>query len=120
MLYSKLLQILIIFSMASIYWRYSESQSVLSDSLQSRGLSVGFSRPEYWSGEPFPSPGDLPNPGIEHRSPTLQVDSLPSEPPGSIMFHGSISYKRTKIKFWYNVTISLKCQYFFETLFEIT
>ena len=39
-----------------------------------------FSRPEYWSGEPFPSPGDLPNPGIEPRSPTLQADSLPAEP----------------------------------------
>ena len=42
--------------------------------------STEFSRPEYWSGQPFPSPGDLPNPGIESRSPTLQVDSLPAEP----------------------------------------
>ena len=41
-----------------------------------------FSRPEYWSGWPFPSPGDLPNPGIEPRSPTLQADSLPAEPQG--------------------------------------
>ena len=41
-----------------------------------------FSRPEYWSGQPFPSPGDLPNPGIELRSPTLQVFSLPAEPQG--------------------------------------
>ena len=41
-----------------------------------------FSRPEYWSGLPFPFPGDLPDPGIKPRSPTLQVDSLPSEPPG--------------------------------------
>jgi len=40
-----------------------------------------FSRQEYWSGLPFPSPGDLPNPGTELRSPALQVDSLPSEPP---------------------------------------
>ena len=40
-----------------------------------------FSRPEYWSGQPFPTPGDLPNPGIEPRSPTLQVDSLLSETP---------------------------------------
>ena len=39
-----------------------------------------FSRPEYWSGLPFPSPGDLLNPGIEPRSPTLQADSLPAEP----------------------------------------
>ena len=42
-------------------------------------LSVGFSREEYWSGLPFLSPGDLPDPGIEPRSPTLQADSLPSE-----------------------------------------
>ena len=39
-------------------------------------------RPEYWSGYPFPSPGNLPNPGVKPRSSTLQVDSLPSEPPG--------------------------------------
>ena len=41
-----------------------------------------FSRPEYWSGQPFPSPGDLPNPGIELRSLALQADSLPAEPEG--------------------------------------
>ena len=45
-------------------------------------LSVGFSRQEYWSGLPFPSPRDLLNPGIKPRSPTLQADALPSEPPG--------------------------------------
>ena len=44
--------------------------------------SMGFSRWEYWSGLPFPSPRDLPNPGIEPRSPTLQADALTSEPPG--------------------------------------
>ena len=43
---------------------------------------MGFSRQEYWSGLPFPSPGDLPDPGIEPRSPALQADTLPSEPPG--------------------------------------
>ena len=42
-----------------------------------------FSRQEYWSGLPFPSAGDLPYPGIESRSPTLQADLLPSEPPGN-------------------------------------
>ena len=42
-------------------------------------LSMGFPRQEYWSGLPFPSPGDLPNPGIEPRSPALQADSLPTE-----------------------------------------
>ena len=41
---------------------------------------MAFSRPEYWSGYPFPSPGDLPKPRIEPRSPTLQADSLPVEP----------------------------------------
>ena len=45
------------------------------------------SRPEYWSGSPFPSSGDLPNPGEEPRSPALQADSLPSEPPGKPYIH---------------------------------
>ena len=45
-----------------------------------------FSRPEYWRGQPFPSPGDLPNPGIEPRSPALQADSLPAEPQGKPYF----------------------------------
>ena len=44
--------------------------------------SVEFSRPEYWSGQPFPSPGGLPKPGIKPRSPALQADSLPAEPQG--------------------------------------
>ena len=43
-------------------------------------LSMEFSRQEYWSGLPYPSPGDLPDPGIEPGSPALQADSLPSEP----------------------------------------
>ena len=43
-------------------------------------LSMGFSRQEYWSGLPFPSPGDFPDPGIKPRSPALQADALPSEP----------------------------------------
>ena len=43
---------------------------------------MGFPRQEYWSGLPFPSPGDLPDPEIEPGSPKLQVNSLPSEPPG--------------------------------------
>ena len=44
-------------------------------------LSMGFSRQEYWSGLPFPSPGDLPNPGIKPRSPASEADALTSEPP---------------------------------------
>ena len=43
-------------------------------------LSMEFSRQEYWSGLPFPSPGDLPNPGIKPRSSAFQADALPSEP----------------------------------------
>ena len=44
--------------------------------------SMEFSRQEYWSGLPFPSPGDLPDPGTEPGSPALQADALPSEPAG--------------------------------------
>ena len=58
----------------------------MSDSLQSHGLyrvwNLEFSRPEYWHGQPFPYPKDLPNPGIKHRSHTLQEDSLPAGPQG--------------------------------------
>ena len=43
---------------------------------------MGFSRQEYWSGLPFPSPGDLPDPGIKPKSPAFQADALTSEPPG--------------------------------------
>ena len=46
------------------------------------GSSMGFSKQEYWNGLPSPSPGDLPDPGIEPRSPALQADALTSEPGG--------------------------------------
>ena len=52
-------------------------------------LSMGFSRQEYWSGLPFPSPGDLPDPGIEPRSPALRADALTSEPPGKPVLNPS-------------------------------
>ena len=55
--------------------------------------SMEISRQEYWSGLPFPSPGDLPDPGIEPRSPTLQADALPSEPPGKPI-QGVLSLKQ--------------------------
>ena len=67
-------------------WKWS--RSVVSDSAtpwtvaHEALLSMGFFRQESWSGLPFPPPGDLPDPGIEPRSPTLQGDSLPSEPRG--------------------------------------
>ena len=50
-------------------------------------LSMGFSRQEYWSGLPFPSPGDLPDPGIEPRSPALEAAALTSEPQGSLLWN---------------------------------
>ena len=67
--------------------------------------SMGFSRQECWSGLPFPSPGDLPNPGIKPGSPSLQADALPSEPPGKTnpswiplaMHIYSSSHKRQRI-----------------------
>ena len=49
-------------------------------------LSMGFSRQEHWSGLPFPSPGDLPDPGIKLGSPAFQIDALTSEPPGKSFF----------------------------------
>ena len=56
-------------------------------------LSMGFSRQEYWSGLPFPSSGDLPDPGIETGFSALQVDSLTSEPPGGLkMAVGILKY----------------------------
>ena len=62
------------------------SHSVVSDSLQFYGLSMGFSGQEYWNGLSFPSPGDLPNPGIKPGSPVLQAESLPSELPGKHIY----------------------------------
>ena len=47
---------------------------------------MGFSRQEYWSGLPFPSRGDIPDPEIKPGSPALQTDALPSEPPGKSQF----------------------------------
>ena len=60
--------------------------------------SMKFSRQEYWSGLPFPSPGDLPNPGIEPRSPALQADGLPSEPPGKPHMLCSTAKKKKNFK----------------------
>ena len=67
---------------------------------------MGFSRQEYWSGLPFPPPGDLPNPGIEPRSPALQVDSLPAEPPGNLDFKKQINIRKQLIFYMkYQVTV---------------
>ena len=61
---------------------------------------MGFSRQECWSGLPFPSPGDLPDPGIEPRSPALEADALTSEPPGKPI---------TQIKIQFNSVQLLSC-----------
>jgi len=65
--------------MLSPVWLFATSLTVVCQV----ALSMGFSRQEYWSGLPFPSPEDLPNPGVELRSPALQLDSLPFELQGS-------------------------------------
>ena len=63
-------------------WNIKKADSVIPWTIvYQASLSMGFSRQEYWSGLPFPSPGDLPDPGIEPRSPALQAEALPSEPP---------------------------------------
>ena len=70
------------------------SRSVVSDSAipwtvaRPAPLSMGFPRHEYWSGLPFPPPGNLPDPEIEPASPALQVDSLPLEPRGKTVHTG--------------------------------
>ena len=78
------------------------SHSVVSDSATPRtvvykaSLSTGFSRQEYWSGLPFPCPGDLPNSGIKPNSPTLEADALTSEPPGKPHFPlSSVQFSRS-------------------------
>ena len=53
--------------------------------------SMGSSRQEYWSGLPFPSPGDLPDPGIKPESPALEADALTSEPPGNLINAGAVT-----------------------------
>ena len=65
------------------------------------------SRQEYWSGLPFPSPGDLPNPGIEPRSPEVRAYSLPFEPPwkhiikvSSMIFNHEYKEKKDKCEYW--------------------
>ena len=59
-----------------------------------------FSRPEYWSGQPFPSPGDLPNTGIKPRSPTLQADSLSVEPQKSPRILEWVVYPFSSRSYW--------------------
>ena len=70
--------------------------------------SVGFSRQEYWSGLPFPSPGDLPDPGTEPGPPALQADTLPSKPPGKNLLYSWVLLQKnfTRTPTHLNVHIS--------------
>ena len=61
---------------------------------------MGFSRQEYWSGLPFPSPGDLPDPGIEPGSPAFQADALTPEPPGKPTKVSKGSEEELMLMFW--------------------
>ena len=86
------------------------SHSVMSNSLQTpqtlphqASLSMGFSRQEYWSGLPCPPLGDLPDLGIELRSPMLRADSLPSELPGKPQY--TLTYLQSHLLF--NSTLSM-------------
>ena len=65
-----------------------------------------FSRPEYWSGQPFPSPGDLPNPGIKPGSLAFQADSSPTELSGKC--------KATKLQYEINLKKNLNMTMFFK------
>ena len=65
-----------------LQYSWASPPAQLVKNLPAMRESMEFSRPEYWSGQPFPSPGSRPNPRIEPRSPALQADSLPAEPQG--------------------------------------
>ena len=69
-------------------------------SLHQAPPSMGFSRQEYWNGLPFPPPGDLPNPGVKPRSPALQADALPSEPPGKLILSNRMKCPAVLLRTW--------------------
>ena len=69
-----------LFSMVVVDWSLSRVQLLLPPGLYQAPLSMGFSKEEYWSGLPFLFPGDLPDSGIKPGSPSLQAESLPTEP----------------------------------------
>ena len=71
----------------SSFYEFRKVQVLVTQLCPALCNSMGYSKQKYWSESPFPSPGDLPKPGIEPRSPALQVDSLPSEPPGKPFMH---------------------------------
>ena len=87
--------------LASDLSMWSESLSIVSEFFDPMDHTVhGILRPEYWSGQPFPSPGDLPNPGLEPRSPPLKTDSFPAEPQGSPRIREWVAYPFFSGSFW--------------------
>ena len=89
--------VIVIVKLLSRVWLFATPWTVAYQAPQ----SMEFSRQENWSGLPFPSPGDLPNQGIEPGSPTLQADALPSEPPGKPLVHSRLSkYGGSTEKSW--------------------
>ena len=77
----------------SVAWSYSTLCNSM-DCSQQAPLSMGYSRQEYWNGLPFPTPGDLPNPGIEPASPKVAGKFFTTEPPGSTMV---LLYRKIRI-----------------------
>ena len=73
----------------------------------------GILQQEYWSGQPFPSPGDLPDPEIDTRSSALQADPLPSEPPGNPSYKDPLEIMRLEIK-----NLMVACCQMFNRLFK--
>ena len=80
-----------------------------------RTIQSEFSKPEYWSGYPFLSPGDLPNPGIKPRSPAFQADSLPAEPQGKLC-----NEKALKLDYPHYPIRYLRCTYFIGSITDIS
>ena len=78
----------------------TQSCLTLCDPMDCSLPGLGFSRQEYWSGLPFPSPGDLPDPGIEPGSPALGADALTSEPPGKPMSNLFSKYLYGAYLYW--------------------
>jgi len=77
-------------------------------------LFIGVPRQEYWSGLPCPPPGDLPDLGIKPRSPSLQADSLPSEPPEksniTLILYQNQTKKSLEVILWISNKLILKCK----------
>ena len=97
---------------------------VMSDSVTSQTiacqtpLSMGFPRQEYWSGLPCPLPGDLLDPGIKSRSPALQPESLPSEPPGKDTKNSDNTIKKDISQIHMHIADSLCCTAETNTLYS--